>query len=322
LGTHHTATPRELRVAVGAQGELAATWFAGAGGSPRPVLVCLPGGSYTRRYFDLDVPGHAGYSFAAHAAARGFPVLTFDMLGTGESTRPGHDIDMRDQAEAINAALGRLPDLVGQAGPFVAVGHSMGGYVAMLQQAAHGSYDALAILGTTNQHVAPLALPAEMITAAATPEGRAAIAEQIAAGIPDAYIENSRGALLSWFHLADVPRAVVDADLATTQTVVPRRCAANASVPGITVEAAGDIEVPVFLAYGDVDVSPAPHLEPSYFTRSRDVSLYVLADSGHCHNMANTRTHLWDRMLDWCDPINARRAHESRSVGRARGAAS
>jgi pimeloyl-ACP methyl ester carboxylesterase len=298
---------RELHIAVGSQGELAATWFpTAASGSPRPVLVCLPGGSYTRGYFDLEVPGLRGYSFAAHAVARGFPVVTFDVLGTGESTRPGHDIDMGDQAEALATALGQLPGLVRHGGPYVAVGHSMGGYVAMLQQAAHHSYDALAILGTTNQHVAPLGLPAEMIAAAATREGRAAIAEQIAAGIPDAYIDNSRGALLSWFHLDDVPRAVVDADLATTQTVVPRRCAANASVPGITVEAAGDIEVPVFLAYGDVDVSPAPHLEPSYFTRSRDVSLYVLAGSGHCHNMANTRALLWDRLLDWCDTINAR----------------
>ena len=304
MKTHQTGTPRELRVAVGAFGELAATWYPAAVlGSPRPVLVCLPGGSYTRHYFDLDVSGHLGYSFAAYATARGFPVLAFDMLGTGESTRPDHDIDMHHQAEAIAVALGQLPDLIGQGGPFVAVGHSMGGYVAMLQQAAHRSYDALAILGTTNQHVAPLALPAEVIAGAATREGRTAIAEQIAAGIPDAYIDNSRGALLSWFHLDDVPRAVVDADLASTQTVVPRRCAANASVPGITAEAAGSIDVPVFLAYGDVDVSPAPHLEPGYFPQSPDVSLYVLAGSGHCHNMSNTRNVLWDRLLDWCDTV-------------------
>ena len=301
----------DLHIAVGPLGELAATWFpTAASGSPRPVLVCLPGGSYTRHYFDLEVPGHPGYNFATHAEVRGFPVLTLDMLGTGESTRPAHDVDMAEQADAVAAALGQLSDLVGHVGPFIAVGHSMGGYVAMLQQAAHRSYGALAILGTTNQHVAPLGLPAEMIAAAATPEGRVAIAEQIAAGIPDAYIDNSRGALLSWFHLDDVPRAVVDADLATTQTVVPRRCAASASVPGITAEAAGGIDVPVFLAYGDIDVSPAPHLEPSYFTQSRDVSLYVLAGSGHCHNMANTRTLLWDRLLDWCDTINERRAHE------------
>ena len=301
-----TETPRQLHVDVGAHGHLAATWYPPTDAdAKRPVLVCIPGGSYTRRYFDLEVPGHAGYSFTHYAAASGFPLVAFDVLGTGDSSRPDRDFDLRDQAAALADALAQLPDLVGQGGPLVAVGHSMGGYVAMLQQAAAGNYAALAILGTTNQHVAPLALPAEMIAAALTPEGRVAIAKQIAAGIPDPYISNSRGALLSWFHLDDVPQAVIDADLATTQTVVPRGCAASSSVPGITADAAATIEVPVLVAYGEVDVSPAPHLEPRFFSQSRDVSLYVLAGSGHCHNMANTRAILWDRILRWCDTVTA-----------------
>lgn len=306
MATHDTAVALELRVEVGPFGHLAATHFAPPDAvAERPLLVCIPGGSYTRRYFDLEVPGHAGYSFARYATSAGFPVVAFDVLGTGDSSRPDHNFDMSHQAAALADALAQFPDLVGRGGPFVAVGHSMGGYVAMLQQANAHSYAALAILGTTNQHVAPLALPAEMIAAAATPEGRVALAEQIAAGIPDPYISDARRALLSWFHLDDVPRAVIDADLATTETVVPRGCAATSSVPGVTAGAASTIDVPVLLAYGDVDVSPAPHLEPSFFTNCRDVSLYVLAGSAHCHNMATTRTLLWDRILSWCDTITA-----------------
>ncbi|MEO8698200.1 MAG: alpha/beta hydrolase [Acidimicrobiales bacterium] len=294
----------DLRVEVGSYGHLAATWFAPAHASAaRPVLVCIPGGSYTRRYFDLEVPGHERYSFARHATAAGFPVVSFDVLGTGESSRPDGSFDMSDQAAALALALERLTEDIGRGGSFVAVGHSMGGYVAMLQQAAAQSYAALAILGTTNQYVAPLALPEEVITAAATPEGRAALSAQIAAGITDPYISDARPALLSWFHLDDVPRAVIDADNATTETVVPRGCAATSSVPGITADAASTVAVPVLLAYGDVDVSPAPHLEPSFFTNSRDVSLYLLAGSAHCHNMANTRTRLWDRVLAWCETV-------------------
>lgn len=306
MATHGPADPHELQVDAGDYGHLAATSFAPADADgPRPVLVCIPGGSYTRRYFDLEVPGHAGYSFARYATTVGFPVVSFDVLGTGESSRPDGNLDMNDQASALTVALDRLPDLIGRGGPFIAVGHSMGGYVALLQQAAAPSYAALAILGTTNQPVAPLALPAELIAGAATPEGRAAIAEQIAAGIPDPYISDARAALLSWFHLDDVPRAVIDADLATTQTVVPRGCAATSSVPGITAGAAASVAVPVLLAYGEVDVSPAPHLEPSFFTNSHDVSLYVLAGSAHCHNMANTRMRLWDRILAWCETVTA-----------------
>jgi pimeloyl-ACP methyl ester carboxylesterase len=60
---------------------------------------------------------------------RAFPVVAFDVLGTGDSTRPDHEFDMRDQAAAITTALGQVPDLIGRSGPFVAVAHSMGGYV-------------------------------------------------------------------------------------------------------------------------------------------------------------------------------------------------
>jgi pimeloyl-ACP methyl ester carboxylesterase len=302
------SVPHDLRIDVAA-GRLAATFHpAEEPASPgvRPVLVAIPGGTYTRRYFDLTVDGHPGYSFARHAAARGFPVLAVDVLGTGDSTRPDGEVTLEDQAAALAEALADLPDLVGTGGPFVAVGHSMGGYVAMAQQAAHASYAALAILGTTNRHVAPLHLPDELIAAGvgASAAVREALVDQIAAGMPDAYIAGARDDLLSWFHLADVPPAVVEADLASTLTVVPRRCAAASTVPGTTADAAAIIEVPVFLAYGDVDVSPDPHGEPACFPASRDVTLYVLAGSAHCHNMASTRTLLWDRLLAWCATVS------------------
>ena len=105
--------------------------------------------------------------------------------------------------------------------------------------------------------------------------------------------------MLPWFHLDDVPPAVVEADTASTLTVVPRRCAATSMVPGVAIEAAAKIEVPVLLAYGDVDVSPQPRAEPGFFPASRDITLFLLRDSGHCHNMAGTRHVLWDRLARW-----------------------
>jgi pimeloyl-ACP methyl ester carboxylesterase len=292
---------RDFRLEVGGGLELAGTYFpAQARGDDRAVLICLPGGTYTRGYFDLDVPG---YSYAQDAAARGFPVVSFDQLGTGSSSRPDRDIDLADQAAAVDAALTRLPELIGRDGPFIAVGHSMGGYVAMVQQAAHRSYAGLAILGTTNAAVGPLDLPEEMVTAARTSEGRAALIDQIAGAMPEPYVEGDRSALQAWFHLADVPAEVVERDLASTLTVVPRRAAAASSVPYVTAEAAGQVDVPVFLAYGEVDVSIDPHTEPAAFAQSRDITLYVLPGSGHCHNMASSRALLWDRLARWCETV-------------------
>ncbi len=299
---------QELELDVGDRlGELAtvsATYVAPVEpGSGRPVLVCLPGGTYTRGYFDLHVPGHPGYSFAEDAAARGFPVVLIDHVGTGASTRTTRDLGLADQAAAAAEVVEQLPDAIGLSGPFVGVGHSMGGYVAMLQQAAHRSYAALAVLGTTNQALSPLLLPAELVEAAATADGRAAVLEQMLAAFPDRYVESSREPMRSWFHLGDVPDEVVAADDATTLTVVPRRCGAEATVPGVTADAAARIDVPVHLAYGELDVSPAPHAEPAFFPASGDVTLFVLAGSGHCHNMASTRGVLWDRLARWCAEV-------------------
>jgi pimeloyl-ACP methyl ester carboxylesterase len=288
--------------AVGEPAQLAGSFFAAGGpAGDRPLLVCLPGGTYTRGYWDLQVPGHTGYSFARTAAGEGFPVVTLDSLGTGESARPDREIDMADQAAAVAAAVAQIPAELGVATPAVAVGHSMGGYVAMLQQAASASYAGLAILGTTNQAVGPLQLPPEVVAAAATSEGRAALLDQVAAGMPDPYVAGDRTPLRSWFHLDDVPVEVIDADEATTLTVVPRRCAAGSTVPGITADAAAAVEVPVLLAYGELDVSPDPHAEPAFFRASRDVTLFVLPRSGHCHNLAGSRHRLWDRLLWWCE---------------------
>jgi pimeloyl-ACP methyl ester carboxylesterase len=283
---------------------MAAWWYAArTRPAPSPVLVCLPGGTYDHGYFDLDVPGHDGYSFARAAAGRGVPVLAVDHLGTGASDRPAAEVHLADQADAVAAVLDQLPARVGRGGPFVAVGHSMGGYVAMLQQARHGSYDALAVLGTTNGPVAPLGLPPEVVAAATTLEGRAALVEQFLAGIPERYVEAPRDAMGSWFHLDDVPAEVVQADDASTLTCVPRACAAESTVPGVTAEAAAAVTVPVLLAYGDTDVSLDPHAEPGAFRSSRDVTLLVLAGSGHCHNMAADRHRLWGRLFSWCESV-------------------
>ena len=305
-----TSAPRELVLdvsdRVGEPAEMAGTYYPPAGvGTAPAVLVCLPGGTYTRAYFDLDVPGAAGYSFARDAAGRGFAVVAFDVLGTGTSTRPERDIDLAAQASAAASAVAQLPRVIGHDGPFVGVGHSMGGYVLMFQQAGDRSYAAVAILGTTNQHVRQLGLPPDVISTAATSDGRAALTERMVSTMLDRFVESDRAPMLPWFHLADVPSAVVDADTASTLTIVPRRCAAASTVPGVAVEAAATIEVPVFLAYGDVDVSPRPQAEPAFFSSSRDITLFMLRGSGHCHNMANTRHLLWDRLAHWIVDVTA-----------------
>jgi pimeloyl-ACP methyl ester carboxylesterase len=285
---------------VGERASLAATYYpARADVAADIVLVCLPGGTYSRAYRDLGMPG---YSFAEFATRQGYPVVTIDPLGTGESSLPARDFDFTDIAAALSSAVGQLAATTGESGHPVAVAHSLGGYLAITQQALYSSYAGLAVLGCTNQHVAPLNLDAAFIARSATPQGRAELAEQILAALPEPYFEGPREHLQSWFHLADVPADVVAADSVTAKSVVPR-VFGTAMIPGVVAEHAARVEVPVLIGYGVVDVSPEPRAEARLYCHSPDVTTIVLADSAHCHNMASSRIRLWRRLLTWAATV-------------------
>ncbi|MCV7101773.1 alpha/beta hydrolase [Mycobacterium palustre] len=293
---------RPLRIDVGdvlgEQASLAATYYPPRGAPSGGVLVCLPGGTYNRDYWDLQIPGHRNYSFAEFAAENGYGVVTIDPLGTGESSKPTKDFDFADIAAALARAVAALPDATGERAPAVAVAHSLGAYLAITQQSLFSSYAGLAVLGCTNHHVAPLNLDAAFIASAATPRGRAALAEQLLAALREPYFEGPREYLQSWFHLDDVPADVVAADCVTAKSVVPR-IFGTAMIPGVVAEHAAQIDVPVFIGYGAVDVSPEPRAEAAAYRRSPDITTVVVPDSAHCHNMASGRHRLWRRLLAW-----------------------
>ncbi|WP_407688303.1 alpha/beta fold hydrolase [Mycobacterium sp. HUMS_1102779] len=291
----------DVSEAIGEDASLAATYYparAGAGA----VLVCLPGGTYSRAYWDLDIPGRPGYSFAEFATGQGHGVVTIDPLGTGESSKPARVFGFADIAAALDRAVAAIPGVTGVHAPPVALAHSLGGYLAITQQSLYSSYAALAVLGCTNQHVAPLNLDAGFIARAATPHGRAELAEEILSALPEPYFEGPREHLQSWFHLPDVPADVVAADCVTAKSVVPRAFG-TALIPGVVAEHAARIEAPVFVGYGAVDVSPDPRAEAGLYRSSRDITTLVLDDCAHCHNMASGRHRLWRRLLAWVGTV-------------------
>src|SRR5260370_22228457 len=126
------------------------------------VLVCLPGGTYTKAYYHLEVPGFPprAYSFALHMVKQGFVVVAIDHLGVGESTQSadGRELTLEVAARA-NAAVtdqvrARLAEgtLVAGMAPqhepvLVGVGHSIGSFLLVTQQADHRSFAATAPLG-------------------------------------------------------------------------------------------------------------------------------------------------------------------------------
>jgi pimeloyl-ACP methyl ester carboxylesterase len=96
----------------------------------KPLIAALHGGTYNARYF--DVAGSDAGTFMDLAAAGGYPVVSFDRPGYGDSFTP----EPADNTFDLHARL--LADVIGQAAREVGadsvflVGHSIGGMIALM----------------------------------------------------------------------------------------------------------------------------------------------------------------------------------------------
>ena len=281
--------------------------------SPReapPLLLCLPGGSYSKAYWHLEVPGHAGYSFAAHLAARGMLVVALDHVGTGESSRHPRAAELTpDVVSAANAAAlaqivaaaaaGELAPGLGplRLGPVVGVGHSMGAMLAIFQQSLHGGFDAIAALGYGT--VGPWA----RLQGLGAPSYESIMEPARAGALDEPFLADRRDpGMRHHFYWEDVPAEVIAAD-DLTNTHIPGVTGPLSIVPFIATGHAGRIECPVFIGLGERDSTTGPYDEPRAYTSSRDITLFVLPGSAHCHNTATTRHLLWDRLARWVDGL-------------------
>ena len=275
-----------------------------------PLLLCLPGGSYTKAYWHLEVPGRSGYSFGEHLSAAGMLVVAVDHLATGESSRHPRAAELTPDvvSKANSAALaqivtrvaeGRLVEGLGplDLGPIVAVGHSMGAMLAIFQQSLYGGFDGLALLGygVVGPFAKAQGIGAPSYESIMGPAREGALDEPFLA---------DRKPLQHHFYWEDVPADVIAAD-ELTNTPLPGVTGPLSIVPFIATDHAGRIECPVFLGLGERDSTTGHHEEPRAYTACRDLSLFVLPGSAHCHNTATTRQLLWNRLVRWIDDLRS-----------------
>lgn len=286
------------------------------------VLFALPGGGYSRGYFDMHFAGHDSYSQADHHCARGQVVVAIDHLGVGTSTpEVCAQVRAEDIAAANHAAVSRIAELLesGEAVPGypgisiakrVGVGQSMGGAITVIMAARHRTYDAVAVLGFSAIHtVLPFPDQSESQEVADRVGGERRDADPgtqsvaaTAARIPD---------FLYPFFWSDVPEDIVAAD---TRGGYPLRaeapsfgsvtlpsCAIAMLSPGYIADDAASIDVPVFIGAGARDVMTTPLREPAAYETATDATIFVVPRMAHMHNFASTRTVLWDRLATWVD---------------------
>jgi alpha-beta hydrolase superfamily lysophospholipase len=269
------------------------------------VIVAAPGGTYTRSYWHLQMPGRDNYSCTAHLTSVGYAVLALDNLGTGTSSWAGDpgDITFETAAAASAALASSFTDQVQSGGlasilpphedlHLVGIGHSLGGHLTAVQQAKHRSYERIAVLGSSFLG----------FTLLGNPDEAAAIA-LLQPMAPDTwesgYLDVPRMLLRPLFHADDVPEDVIAADDVDT-TVLPRQLGVGATSPMGHRETVKPIDVPVFLAFGGaLDVSPDPSAEVACFPNSPEVTLFRVPGSAHHHNVATTRHVLWHRLTHW-----------------------
>jgi alpha-beta hydrolase superfamily lysophospholipase len=294
---------------------IAATLYAPAAVDEQDVrvLLCWPGGSYGRDYWDIHLPGRDGYSFAGHMTARGFVVIAADPLGVGDSGRPedGTLCTYDALADAAHGAVqlvraclseGTLTaDLPPVAAPrVVGVGHSMGGGLVVLQQARWGSYDAIGVLGYTH------GAKARAVSSGDDAARRATAVEQAKGFWGDQWDARygvvDKAPHQNWLNGPDAPADLVAADNANA-VIWAAEPYIDALHVGYTAAYAARVTAPVMVAFGEFDIAERPRDEIAFYERSDDITLFVLAGSYHCHNFQDGRAMLWDRLGAWATGV-------------------
>ena len=132
--------------------------------TPPIIVFAVPGGSYSRHYFDLHFDGHEGYSQAEHHAAQGIIMVALDHIGVGDSSIPDLGrITFDTLADTYDAAVREVKSrfATGAISPHllplgnachIGIGQSMGGCVTILAQGRHQTFDAIAPLGFSAIH--------------------------------------------------------------------------------------------------------------------------------------------------------------------------
>lgn len=313
----------------------------------RPV-VCFarPSSSYARGYYTCPLPGPGAEQGAQSGfhAERGWIFVAIDTLGcnTEDAIDPellgypalaaaAHAMEQEILLRLANGLL--LPGYPPVNQPvIIGIGHSLGGALAIYQQARHGSYDGVAVLGFSAVHSHPATPPGGDPVVVAWYPRDAGLAEcrdplnaQAVTGAGASHDSSAWDSVAWGFYYDDVPAEVVERDLLHYAAIAgssgkirdtppwyatrtPERAARSTLTPGVVTLEAASVTVPVLAAMGVRDLVPDPAGEPRAFRSARSVDLFVCPRMGHVHNMAGTRALLWERVHmfgAWCAALKA-----------------
>lgn len=294
---------------------ISADIYAPASGGASPVIwYALPGGSFTKHYFNVRSGSNSQRSFAAAMTALGHIVVAFDPVGIGDSERPPDAQALNiDSIGMIHAAAIEFVRTGIMAGTLIAdlpaqpkachlgVGHSMGGALMMLQQGTYKGFSGVALLGSSTLGM-EMALTDGERRYVRDPQGaRAALPELVKARFGEPFPAFS---IEPWARpIFAGEDETWSAALALTQGRVLGAAGLFCMFPDGLAPEAAQIDVPVFLAFGDADIPVSPHGSMRAFSASRDVSMMVLPKTGHMHFGFASAPMLFDRLAHFAHVV-------------------
>ncbi|KAK5993537.1 hypothetical protein PT974_06971 [Cladobotryum mycophilum] len=128
------------------------------------IQLLVHGATYNKNYWSgLDFPqGYHGndYSWIAYASQQGYPTLSIDRLGSGDSDKPDpiKVVQIPVQAEAmyqttLSLRAGTIEGIGRSFNKIVYIGHSLGSMIGNAMSARHGeAVDALVLTGYTKRY--------------------------------------------------------------------------------------------------------------------------------------------------------------------------
>jgi len=280
----------------------------------RPVvLFAFPGGGAGRGMYCMEASSTSAYSQARWHAERGLVFVACDHLGTGGSSHPDpaelaspYPLAWANQAtvEVVLELLARdeiSPGHGAVSEPVVlGAGHSMGANLTIVLQANRAPFDGVAILGYSAVHTA---LPVPAGVDSVPPRRRPRLHPSDGRDFSE-LLEPSPDGRAVHRHMSrwDAEEAAEmkchEWELPLVSPTMPP-AAGYMNAAGVVMEEASWIEVPVFLGFGERDVTRNPWEEPRFYWRSRDVTLAVIPEMSHGLNSSRSRAQMWRRLHHW-----------------------
>lgn len=273
------------------------------------VVFCLPGGGMSRHYFDLDGEDSNGtLSMATHLAASGFTAISIDHPGVRDSParRDGWELTPNYVADQDAAAVTELRHRY--TGPAIGVGYSTGAMLTVIAQARHRCYDALGLLGWSySQRFGLPEMDAGLSDAERAVLGDSDAIDEQLVRLTKQRFDNPRppGSSAVWelliggMQITEQARNAISASTAELLAVCGLAAILRATGPHVAA-----IDVPVFLGFGEHDITGNARATAEEFRGSPDITLFELAAAGHNHNVAPNRCQLWNRFARWASTLD------------------